>query len=73
MNDQPLLFSIESMLDIRPLENFKMLFRNLNAKHLDKNYTTGRKPFSGESLLRAIIFKNLKGIPTLSELKTGSS
>jgi len=70
MNDQPLLFSIESMLDIHPLQNIKMLFRNLKASHLDQNYTTGRKPFSGESLLRTIIFKNLKGIPTLSELKT---
>ena len=70
MNDQSLLFSIESMLDIHPLENFKILFHNLKAKHLEQNYTTGRKPFSSESLLRGIIFKNLKGIPTLSELKT---
>jgi hypothetical protein len=70
MSDQPLLFSCESILDIHPLHNFKTLFRNLNASHLDHHYTTGRKPFSGESLLRAIIFKNLKGIPTLSDLKT---
>ena len=70
MNDQPLLFSIESILDIHPLQNFKMLFRNLKTSNLDQNYTTGRKPFSGKSLLRTIIFKNLKGIPTLSELKT---
>lgn len=70
MNDQPLLFSIESMLDIHPLQNFKILFHNLKASHLDHDYITGRKPFPAESLLRAIIFKNLKGIPTLSELKT---
>ena len=70
MSDQPLLFSCESMLDIHPLHNFKLLFRNLTASHLDHHYTTGRKPFSGESMLRAIIFKNLKGIPTLSDLKT---
>jgi hypothetical protein len=70
MNNQPLLFSVESMLDIHPLENFKILFRNLNAKNLNQDYTTGRKPFSRESLLRGIIFKNLKGIPTLTELKT---
>ena len=55
MSDQPLLFSCESMLDIHPLHNFKRLFRNLNASHLDHNYTTGRKPFSAESMLRAII------------------
>ena len=70
MNNQPLLFSVESMFDIHPLENFKILFRNLNAKNLNQDYSTGRKPFSRESLLRGIIFKNLKGIPTLTELKT---
>ena len=66
MDNQPLLFSIESILDIHPLENFKILFHNLKAKHLDHDYTIGRKPFSRESPLCGIIFKNLKGIPTLS-------
>ena len=42
MSDQPLLFSCESMLDIHPLHNFKLLFRNLNASPLDHNYITGR-------------------------------
>ena len=35
MEEQHLLFSIESMLDIHPLENFKILFANLKADHLD--------------------------------------
>ena len=38
MKEQELLFSIESVLDIHPLENFKILFDNLNADHLDSAY-----------------------------------
>lgn len=68
MEKQDLLFSIESALDIHPLDNFKTLFDNLKADHLDSNYVTGRKPFSQQSLLKAIIFKNLTGLPTLTEL-----
>ena len=68
MKEQELLFSIESVLAIHPLENFKILFDNLNADHLDSAYITGRKPFSQKSLLKAIIFKNLTGIPTLTDL-----
>jgi len=68
MNSQSFLFSIESLLDIHPLENFRILFNNLNDNHLNKLYTIGRKPFDRKALLRAIIFKNLKSIPTLSEL-----
>lgn len=69
MNNQNLLISVESMLDIHPLENFRILFSNLKDRHLDQGYHTGRKPFSHRSLLRALILKNLKGIPTLSELQ----
>ena len=68
MKEQGLLFSIESVLDIHPLENFKILFDNLNADHLDSVYITGRKPFSHQSLLKAIIFKNLTGLPSLTDL-----
>jgi hypothetical protein len=68
MKEQKLLFSVESILDIHPLENFEILFDNLKADHLDSGYLTGRKPFSRQSLLKAIIFKNLTGIPTLSDL-----
>jgi len=68
MEKQELLFSIESVLDIHPLDNFKTLFDNLKANHLDSNYVTGRKPFSQQSLLKAIIFKNLTGLPALTEL-----
>lgn len=68
MKEQKLLFSVESVLDIHPLQNFKILFDNLNADHLDSKYLTGRKPFSRQSLLKAIIFENLNGLPTLSDL-----
>lgn len=68
MKEQELLFSIESVLDIHPLENFKILFDNLNADHLDSAYITGRKPFPQQSLLKAIIFKNLTGLPSLTDL-----
>jgi len=68
MKEQKLLFSVESILDIHPLQNFKILFDNLKADHLDPEYLTGRKPFSRQSLLKAIIFKNLNGLPTLSDL-----
>ena len=68
MKEQHLFFSIESMLDIHPLENFKILFDNLKADHLDSAYVTGRKPFSRQSLLKAIIFKNLNGLSALTDL-----
>ena len=70
MNQQSLLLSIESFLDVNPLENFKTLFANLDASHLDIYPSTGRKPFSRQSLLRSIIFKNLKRFPTLTGLVT---
>jgi len=68
MKEQNLLFSVESVLDIHPLQNFRILFDNLKADHLDPKYLTGRKPFSRQSLLKAIIFKNLNGLPSLSDL-----
>ncbi len=69
MDNQNLLISVKSMLDIHPLENFNILFSNLKDHHLDLDNHTGRKPFSRRSLLRALILKNLKSVSTLSELK----
>jgi len=69
MNNQNLLISVESMLDINPLKNFNILFSNLKDHHLDLDYHIGRRPFSRRSLLRALILKNLKGVPPLSELQ----
>ena len=69
MDNQTLLISVESMLDINPLKNFNILFSNLKDHHLDLDYHIGRRPFSRRSLLRSIILKNLKGVTTLSELE----
>ena len=69
MDNQNLLISVESMLDIHPLKNFNTLFSNLKNHHLDLDNHIGRKPFSRRSLLRALILKNLKSVSTLSELK----
>jgi len=68
MDHKSLLLSLESLLDVNPLENFKTLFNNLDTSYLDSHSLTGRKPFPRESLLQAIIFKDLKAIPTLTEL-----
>lgn len=68
MNNQSFFFSVESLLDIHPLENFRVLFNSINDSDLNKKHTTGRKPFNRQAILRAIIFKNLKSIPTLTEL-----
>ena len=68
MNNQNLLISVESMLDINPLKNFNILFSNLQDHHLDLDYHIGRKPFSRRSLLRALILKNLKGVSTMNKL-----
>jgi len=70
MDYQSLLLSPESLLEVNPLENFKTLFQNLDASHQDIHPSAGRKPFPRQSLLQAIIFKNLKGIPPLTELVT---
>jgi len=70
MDKQTSLFSIEPLFDIHPLENFRILFNYLNDNHLNKVYTTGRKHFDRKAILRALIFKNLKSIPTLSELRS---
>jgi len=69
MDNQKLLITVESMLDIHPLANFNILFSNLKDHHLDPCHHIGRKPFSRRSLLRALILKNLKAVPTLSELQ----
>lgn len=68
MAQQGLLFSVESLLDVNPLHSFQILFANLEASHLDKPYLTGRKPFFRQSLLKALIFKNLKAISGLVDL-----
>jgi hypothetical protein len=65
---QNILFSIDNFLDVKPLKNFQLLFDNLNHIHLTHYKKTGRRPILREAILNALIFKNLKSIPNLSEL-----
>lgn len=65
---QNILFSIDHFLDIKPLKNFQLLFDNLTHVQLTYYKQTGRKPIIREAILNALIFKNLKSIPNLSEL-----
>lgn len=65
---QNILFSIDDYLDVKPLQNFCLLFDNLKYIQLTHYKHTGRKPILKESILNALIFKNLKSIPSLTEL-----
>lgn len=65
---QNIFFSIDDFLDIKPLTNFRLLFENIRDIQLTHYKQTGRKPILREAILNALIFKNLKSIPTLTEL-----
>ncbi|MHC4459523.1 MAG: transposase [Planctomycetota bacterium] len=65
---QRLLFSVDDYLDVKPLQNFHLLFDNLRHFRLTHIKHTGRKPVEREAILRSLVFKNLKSIATLSEL-----
>lgn len=65
---QNILFSIKDFLDVKPLQNFRLLFDNLKHIQLTHVKQTGRKPILRESILNALIFKSLKSIPTLTQL-----
>lgn len=68
---QRLLFSAEYLLDVNPLKKYEILFSNLNCSPLE---TTGLYPSKGRplvsltGLLKALIYKNLKPLPTLFDL-----
>lgn len=65
---QNILFSIDNFMDVKPLNNFQLLFDNLNHVHLTHYKKTGRRPILREAIFNALIFKNLKSIPNFSEL-----
>jgi len=67
---QRLLLSAEYLLDINPLKKYELLFDNLDCSPL-KGHThnaKGRPPVLKPGLLRALIYKNLKPLPTLYDL-----
>ena len=48
---------------------YEAIFEHLDLSYLKEQLPkTGRKPFSRQAILRALIYKNLKAIKTLSEL-----
>jgi len=67
--NQKLLLSAEYLLDINPLKKYQMLFDHLDTSILDNQHKQqGRHPVSKAALLRSLIYKCLKPLPTLSDL-----
>jgi len=66
---QKLLLSAEHLFDINPLKKYQVLFDNLNTSAFnEKPKQPGRHPVPRSALLRALIYKCLKPLPTLSDL-----
>jgi hypothetical protein len=66
---QKFLFSAEAIFDLRPLGKYDILFSFLDTSPLQKLYpSTGRDPIPYEALLRALIYKDLRTLPYLSDL-----
>jgi hypothetical protein len=68
MHQHP-LFSLEEIFD-RPFRRYELFFSVLDLKSIDKAPSVGRKPIKRSAILRALIFKNLKTIASLSDLST---
>lgn len=68
--EQSLLFSIQNILDLSPLKQHRLLFANLDLPILEKNplSSMGRPGFLKKAVFRALVHRNLKGIPNLEEL-----
>ena len=65
---QKLLFTPEE-LNAHSLKKYDLLFSNINTAPLDQsNYHRGRPPFPRSALLRALIYKNIRCLPSLTEL-----
>lgn len=66
---QRILLSAEYLLDINPLKKYELLFDHLNCSPIEKLLPLkGRPPVSKSGILRALIYKNLKPLPTLYDL-----
>ena len=67
--NQKLLFKVETVFNLRPLEKYEILFSFLDTSPLDILYpSTGRPPIPYETLLKALIYKNIKNVSSLSDL-----
>ena len=63
------LFNLEEIFD-KPLRRYGLFFSVLDLSLLDKGSSVGRRPISRAAILRALIFKNLRTIASLSDLPT---
>lgn len=66
---QRLLFHPEALSKDR-LKKFEIFFDILDLQAIERSRTRGRNPVNKANILRALIFKNLRGLPTLSDLVT---
>jgi hypothetical protein len=65
---QKILFTAEYLFDLNPLKKYELLFNHLNCSPIEKNLSEGRPPVSKSGLLRSLIYKTLKPLPTLYDL-----
>ena len=66
---QKIWLSAEHLFDLNPLRKYELLFDNLDASPLDHHHAgPGRDPVPRSALLRALVYKSLKPLPTLSDL-----
>ncbi len=63
------LFDLEDIFD-KPLRRYELFFSVLDFSLLEKSASIGRKPLSRAAILRALIFKNLRSIASLSDLSS---
>jgi len=61
---QQILFSPEEISQDR-LKKYETFFNLLDFSNLEVFPDVGRRPISRASILRALIFKNLRSLPTL--------
>ena len=64
---QKILFNPEEMFK-EPLKKYEMFFSLLNLSCLEPVKHLGQRPISRAALTRALIFKNLRSLPALSDL-----
>ena len=64
---QPALFDTGDIFD-KPLRRYELFFSVLDLSLLEKGTSVGRKSVSRAAILRALIFKNLRSIASLSDL-----
>jgi len=67
---QKILFPVKNVFNVKdPLAKYEILFSFLNLSAFKNLYaSTGRPRVSYESILKALIFKNLRGLSSLSDL-----